>query len=303
MHRPGFGLLVSHNFNLGDDIQSLAARNHLPRVDALIDRENLPAARSAGPLKIIMNGWFMYRTDRWPPPPNLLPLFLSLHIDRKERLSVMDIIHRKLSAWHREHPASLRHRDYLAGVQPIGCRDLATLDAVRELGLSAYFSGCLTLTLPRTKTRPAAGGPVTFVDPFGRFAPPGLRQALWRKVPRALRRGAVKVSHFSTDRSVTTRMQRAQELLDLYQRSSLVVTSRLHCALPCLAFGTPVIFVQAGHRPRRFLGYDGLLRSVRSAQLHEKDGFERAMLAASEPVDVTGLAGALKRSCREFVES
>ena len=28
-----------------------------------------------------------------------------------------------------------------------------------------------------------------------------------------------------------------------YRRAELVITSRLHCALPCIAFGTPVILL------------------------------------------------------------
>jgi hypothetical protein len=35
---------------------------------------------------------------------------------------------------------------------------------------------------------------------------------------------------------------RALAVLDLYRQASLVYTSRLHVALPCLAFGTPVMF-------------------------------------------------------------
>ena len=38
---------------------------------------------------------------------------------------------------------------------------------------------------------------------------------------------------------------KAQALLNHYQSAACVITSRLHCALPCLALGTPVFVVDA----------------------------------------------------------
>jgi exopolysaccharide biosynthesis predicted pyruvyltransferase EpsI len=43
----------------------------------------------------------------------------------------------------------------------------------------------------------------------------------------------------------------AQEYLDRYRKEAkLVITSRLHCALPCIAMGIPVI-VMGDHRDKR----------------------------------------------------
>jgi hypothetical protein len=42
------------------------------------------------------------------------------------------------------------------------------------------------------------------------------------------------------------RMAEAQRLVEDYARASLVITSRIHCALPCLGLGTPVLFVNNG---------------------------------------------------------
>ena len=38
------------------------------------------------------------------------------------------------------------------------------------------------------------------------------------------------------------RLKEAERLIKLYSRASLVVTGRIHCALPCLGLDTPVIF-------------------------------------------------------------
>jgi hypothetical protein len=55
------------------------------------------------------------------------------------------------------------------------------------------------------------------------------------------------------------KLQLAADLVKIYTGASLVVTSRIHCALPCLAIGTPSLFVHsngAGHvrDPGRFGG-------------------------------------------------
>ena len=47
------------------------------------------------------------------------------------------------------------------------------------------------------------------------------------------------------------RRRAAREALEDYQRAELVVTSRLHAMLPCLAFGTPVVYVPTRSRWRR----------------------------------------------------
>ena len=39
-------------------------------------------------------------------------------------------------------------------------------------------------------------------------------------------------------------MKLAQQVLNQYAKAKLVITSRLHCALPCLALGTPVVLLK-----------------------------------------------------------
>lgn len=40
-------------------------------------------------------------------------------------------------------------------------------------------------------------------------------------------------------------MDYARGLIKRYASANLVITSRIHCALPCLAVATPIIYVQA----------------------------------------------------------
>jgi exopolysaccharide biosynthesis predicted pyruvyltransferase EpsI len=58
------------------------------------------------------------------------------------------------------------------------------------------------------------------------------------------------------------RRKDAQALLDTYQGAELVITKRLHCALPCAAMGTPVILI--GDNPR-FSGMEKFVTIVKKA--------------------------------------
>src|SRR5215471_17228736 len=77
-----FGLLSYRTDNLGDDMQSIAARRFLPGVDRYVDREALDEQGSADGerLALIMNGWFCHRPDKWPPAPCIDPLLISFHV-------------------------------------------------------------------------------------------------------------------------------------------------------------------------------------------------------------------------------
>jgi Polysaccharide pyruvyl transferase len=288
------GLLVHRTPNLGDDIQALAAAQYWPRVDRYIDRDNMSAGQEAGPVAVILNGWFMHRRDGrcdWPPPRNIVPLFISFHAADPQLVDGHQVL-----GYYRRH-------------EPIGCRDHRTVELFRARGIDASFSGCLTLTL---KNRfPARSDQIVFCDPFGpapgwRYFCPGepeFRTDLWARFPSAVRERALFVSHrVDPVASPGDRVAMAQSLLDLYAQASLVVTSRIHCALPCLAFGTPVIFLRPGADPR----FGGLLELM---NWHPLEALDRGELDISfdapprNPVDTSALAASLAARCHAFVQS
>ena len=70
---------------------------------------------------------------------------------------------------------------------------------------------------------------------------------------------SVKIGAGTPYNTESSKMEYTGKLIKLYSEVSLVVTSRIHCALPCLGIETPVIFVHAkapGHvrAPGRFGG-------------------------------------------------
>ncbi len=269
-----YGLMWYRTSNLGDDIQSLAAKQYLPQVDVLLNRDTLSRYRHRGPIAVIMNGWFLHRRyggmnmqgkverwlhDRlvtrvtgrafdWPPPNNIRPLLVSHHFHYPELMS--------------DEVADFYRRN-----GPVGCRDQSTMNTLHKYGVDTYYSGCLTLTLRSQGLKKSDR--VVFVDPFGwdasyRFPLPGeanFRTDLWERFPREIRDNALYITqaHYGTD--VKHRQRLAQELLSIYESAKLVITSRIHCALPCLALGTPVVFLRRDEADSRFDGLVNLFRT------------------------------------------
>lgn len=242
-----FGLLnYSLSYNVGDQVQSLAAKQFLPRVDHYIDRDNLQDAAKIGEeVKLIMNGWWMSQSENWPPPENIIPLFVSFHITTKNK-SV-------------ENLTSKKSIDYLKKHEPIGCRDYFTRDLLRSKGVDAYFSGCLTLTLGETYKRASQpSDDVYLVDvlyrlrsygPLRRFNPLNKHRELGtiqRIVPPELYQDAKYVIQDQKTLNEDQKFALADELLKGYAQAKLVVTSRIHCALPSVGIGTPVVFIEGG---------------------------------------------------------
>ncbi len=307
-----YSLLRTFSMNLGDEIQNLAARRFLPRVDDHVDRERWHEAAGRPDSFLIANGWFLHRPERFPPPPNLRPFYISLHVDGPGVLSPAAVAHLKAHA-------------------PIGCRDRYTLDLLRGLGVAAYLSGCLTWTLePRGAGR---GDEVLMVD-----VPAGLEAA----VPEALRRVAVRLTHTCyaglsrdyhpsrrplsrfdlatlgaevglrralgwgplgrrrgpADRDAISawRLSRAQALLDRYATARLVITSRIHAYFPCLAFGTPVVLLRPDgvYAPQRYSF------ELTGAPARPEPG-PAAIDWAPQPLDLSAPRRVLTRLCERAV--
>ena len=236
-----YALLRYSTTNLGDEIQSIAARQFLPSVDLLVerDRPNVLPAGAEGPYKIVFNGWHTHAPENWPPSPRLNPLLVSVHItgempsENSSRLRPADTL------------LQGHNLEFLKSREPVGARDLWTKDLLQNAGVDAYFSGCMTLTLGTGAKRPRRD----YVCAVGFTGPVG----------RTLRAGAgrhwIAVSHEDrVTKSFGDRMAKAAGLLSLYAHAKCVVTTKLHCALPCLALGTPVLLVTSARDSYRFSG-------------------------------------------------
>lgn len=239
--------LISHStINLGDEIQSIAVRQFLPRVDLLVDRDQLNRlpADASGRYKLVLNGWHTRRPENWPPAPEFDALAVSLHLSGE--------VHAANPTGRRPADALLEGAalDYWRTHAPVGTRDLWTLDLLRAKGIDAYFSACATLTLGEGGALPRHDY-VCAVD---------LPEPVLAALKERVRGRVVVVTHRDPAPSpFAQRTRRAQRLLSLYAQACAVVTSRLHCAMPCLAFQTPVLLVDAARDLYRFSGLNDLV--------------------------------------------
>lgn len=328
--------------NIGDYIQALASSQFFPKVDGFIDRDEDLKEYAGEPCKVIMNGWYMHIPQNWPPSSLIEPLFVAFHINsgvKKELLS-----HASLS--------------YLRNHQPIGCRDLNTMELLKKNGIEAYFSGCMTLTLGEKYHSEEKEDKTYIVDPifngslsvnrilkavclillhpfdisklcrikqlrlhYGRnFVSKIIKTALYYKeystvFGRNLVMNSTYVTqenmyyktHFKTDEE---RLAEAERLVKMYAKARLVITSRIHCALPCLGLETPVIYLEKGNdieESRCRLG--GLCELFNVVKVN--NGVLTPQFDISLPITISNrpsnkdtwreFANELKRRCREFV--
>jgi hypothetical protein len=255
MGRVKFGQIVCNaQGNVGDDIQSIAASLHLPRIDVSIDRESIHLYRGDEPVALVMNGWFSANPDAWPPAPEIRPIFASFHVAGQFKQTIR------------------RHVDYLKKFEPIGTRDTATRDFLRSIGVKAETTYCLTLTFPTRQSAPRNG--IVYLVDAGSIA-----------VPKSLRVGAVKMSHAVAPLGHEVTIPYARRLLDMYlDTAKLVVTTRLHAALPCIAMGIPVVYFGDGADGRTSI-INEIGGKIYNARLHSKSWARGALGRITEQVD------------------
>lgn len=228
-------VLHKKSSNYGDDIQALAAYKLLKKTDYILDREKLNQPNTDEKIKLLCNGWFMENPINWPPADNLFPFFISMHLS-----------HNNDAIKYMTNPNLL---SYYKAFEPIGCRDYHTMRLFEKMGIKAYFSGCLTLTFENNFLNSDRGDEILFVDAFNKNMPQKLREKYYNQlVPPSIRSKTKFIyhSHNNIDMTDDERLNKAQNLIDRYSKAHLVVTSRIHCALPCLALGTPVLFLDVG---------------------------------------------------------
>ena len=246
------GVLVYQNqtapyhssINVGDYIQSLAALNVYRKVvesrlnkqytmsDFLdlvlnnkidgfnfifIKRDNIHEESQYKGLEnviTIMNGWWMRPFNRkndlsFEVPKNLKPIFTSFHIYENNLLSE-------------------KYINTFREFAPIGCRDVDTVNKLKDKNIDAYFSGCLTTTID-----------------FYKWSNKGSDETLYVDYPKEkLEKNEIEIQHNIPEFKEDFRkfFKIALNLLKRYSLSRKIYTSRLHCYLPCLGMEVPVEF-------------------------------------------------------------
>jgi hypothetical protein len=318
--------------NIGDYIQSIAALVFCDSVDIYLEREELNAYNEKNKIKVILNGWFMHNPANWPPSGCIIPKITSFHIDPACE------------------PLMLNANGiaYLKNNGPIGCRDYNTKALLDKYGIPCYFSGCLSLTLGIKYKTAERDGKVYFVDlpPLKRpgigtlisYIPILLRAWLIiLKIRKKWNRGfkytalfycvyqriladdillnSEFIDHLYSANILPDdkeRFELAEELIRKYAKAGLVITSRLHCALPCLGLGTPVIFYPHNINDVRFDGLKELLRVVTLGRkgietddetLKNIAGKITGRTKIENKQDYIKIKETMEKECREFMDN
>ena len=230
--RTSYGLLIYEGTdNIGDEIQSLAARRFLDNIDYLLDREKISHFSPDSPteqVKVILNGWFCHNPERFGPIPSMRILPISMHITPAARARFSD---KAVVSFLNQHG-------------PVGARDLDTFEFLQSINVESYFSGCLTMTLPRPEVEKSGLVVMNDVSPDVIAHVSGLTT---RNLLLTRHSGHIEYSPH-------VRLDKAESLLRLYASAHAVITTRLHCAMPCIAMETPVLLLTTAPDQERFAG-------------------------------------------------
>lgn len=277
-----YGALKFNSTNIGDEIQSIAAQRFLPQVDYYIFREQMNKFTTADSekVKLIMNSWYMWRPENFPPSDSIDPLLISMHFNPECRKGIL----------------SKKGTEFLKKFGPVGCRDLSTKKWLEENDIPAYYSSCLTTTLVANETL--------------RIKYPQ-KYILCVDCPDRIIEHVKKNSEypvysfkktFSPYIESVDRMQLAKSVLFTYQNAHCVITTNLHTALPCLAFGTRVCLLvkekEASNAIGRFDGMESFYnRQTQEDFLNGKYDFNSP---PDNPVGYEKYRDSLIEKCRSF---
>lgn len=237
-----------HSDNLGDDLRTYAAMQLLPRTDRVLDADCLDAPltglNDSDRVIALLSGNVLRENTHWLPEKHIAPVCVGVHLSQED---VWGIPFAQLDGAGKE---------YLTACAPIGCRDQRTVKLMEQTGIPHQLTGCLTLTLKRPHVRTQSY--VCCVD-------------VPREVVQTLQTYAAgttvqELSHQLTDDTTdfNARMDNVKQQLRIYAGAKFVVTRRLHCAMACLAIGTPVLLLYNSDYEdiSRFAPMDQMVRTM-----------------------------------------
>ena len=211
--------------NLGDELQGFPGMQFLPFVDRFLERDSMSSFKTDGNVSMFFNAWWD-SIQTWPPPRSINPVMLSIHTNPRD-----------LGNWWANNIGWLKRHE------PIGCRDYQTANFFKHHKVKVFFSGCLTLFIRNPNVGRERTDKIYLVD---------VKDDFLELLPKTIREGAERIHHNLADplhSDDAKRFTEAYKLVQKYGRAKVVVTQGIHCALPCVAMGTPVIFVNSAKMP------------------------------------------------------
>ena len=289
---PKFGLIVFKNTdNIGDDVQSYAASRFLPKIDYIIDREEVDSfvSNEKEIVNCIMNAWWLSKRSNFPPTPYINPLPVSMHL-RNTEVNGPTYLKGLSMKWLKSH-------------EPIGLRDNLVKKYLDEAGVDNYFSGCMTLTIEKEKNVKKEDY-ICVVD---------LDKEIVDIIKNNTDLKVVEVCH-DVDSNVSAKLnwkdreKNVKKLLRKYQKARCVITSRLHSCLPCLAIEEPVLLIYDSNNQdvvNRMSLYSKMCNSIikKDCLKDYKKLLEYINNPLPNPKEYLKYRNSLIKKCQEFIKN
>jgi len=216
---------LNTNYNI-DDFIEVIKENKLKYFNfVFINRDNSNRQIFENNVYLISNGWFSHKNDDkydFPYNEKIIPLFISFHLSEK-------------------HLGFLTKEaiQYLKKYEPIGCRDYSTIKLLEKFNIKTYFSGCLTVQLDFYEHIKSDKIIYNDIDKDKINISKNIELTTAYFVPENYSNCNLESLHLSSIKN----LQKACDYLKNFCKCENIITSRLHCYMPCIGLNIPCDFV------------------------------------------------------------
>lgn len=227
MHYANISFLGKELCNIGDYLQIMA-------IDCLYTCMGIDADKL---IRIPYNELSSWKSDDGEKA--LLPInfpFLEFSENGLAGIFSIDIIPIFLGLTYIKPYLNKNEIEYLKKYEPIGCRDEYTYKTMQKFGIRSWLNGCMTLTMFPKRINELDGGDIFLVD---------VPAEIEKKLPQNISRNAQRRTHVVKRELIHENINDYVELRmrEYWERAKMVITTRLHCTVPCISMGIPVILI------------------------------------------------------------
>lgn len=221
-----FDIPYSYNTtNIGDDVIVYSIYQQFEKmslckniVDNPTSRESLFELKNS--TKNIISGWLSFNVDNFLPE-NITEntLLYGIHFWNEQRC--MPLI-----------------KSILDNNLEVGCRDSFTYRICKRYGIRSYISYCPTLLLDKINTDDEESDSYSvLVDIYDEDIISYVKEKTGFMLKWLTHR-----DYFNENRNFQERMINVKNHLNLYCKSKLVISNKMHVLLPCMSMGVPCLF-------------------------------------------------------------
>ncbi len=225
-----YTIWYDHSNNIGDNIQSYVTKEILEDLwysVSNIDQNQLHKGIWKN-ITVFINWFFCFEDNNFeknfPFHKSITPIFYNFHLE--------------LDYWKskkvEEKFFTKKNIDYFKKFEPIGCRDADTEAIFIKHWIQAINNECITLLLKRRTLEQEKNAKKIILVDVDKYTPTPEKTKDYEYLSHV-------ISHWPFI-SNETKFSISKDILEYYKNNAkLVVTSRFHCAMPCIAMWIPVI--------------------------------------------------------------